>query len=187
MGQLVYTAITSLDGYVNDAEGRFDWSEPDPQVHQFVNDLERDAGTYLLGRRLYEVLRVWQDVDVAEPDYIRDYAQIWRAADKVVFSRTLDSVSTPRTRLEKSFDPAAVRRLVEASDHDVSVGGATLAGVALANGLVTELRALVSPVVVGGGTPWLPDEVRVDLELLDQRRFDNGVVYLRYLVRHPRR
>ena len=152
MGRLVYTAITSLDGYVNDADGRFDWSVPDPDVHRFVNDAERPVGTYLYGRRLYEVMRWWQDVEVAEPDYVRDYAQLWRAADKVVYSRTLDAVTTPRTRLEPAFDPDRVRRLVADADRDVSVGGPELAGTALAAGLVDELRVLVTPVVVGGGT-----------------------------------
>jgi dihydrofolate reductase len=183
MGQLVYTAITSLDGYVNDAEGRFDWSVPDPQVHRMVNDLEREVGTYLYGRRLYEVMRSWQDVEATEPDYVRDYAEIWRAADKVVFSRTLEEVTTPRTRLVHDLDPTAVRQLVDASDREVSIGGADLAGQAMADGLVAEVRCLVSPVVVGAGTPWLPDAVRVDLELLHERRFDNGVVYLSYRVR----
>jgi dihydrofolate reductase len=183
MGRLVYTAITSLDGYVNDADGRFDWSTPDPQVHRFVNDAERPIGTYLYGRRLYEVMSSWQDVEVAEPDYVRDYAELWRAADKVVYSRTLDAVTTPRTRLEPAFDPVVVGRLVADADRDVSIGGPGLAAVALAAGLVDELRVLVTPVVVGGGTPWLPDAVRVDLDLADEHRFDNGVVQLRYAVR----
>jgi dihydrofolate reductase len=193
MGRLVYTAITSLDGYVNDIDGRFDWSAPDPEVHQFVNDAERGVGTYLYGRRMYEVMRSWQDVgvdttvaagpDADRPDAVRDYARVWRAADKVVFSRTLDAVTTPRTRLERTFDPDGVRQLLAAADGDVSVGGPGLAAAALAAGLVDELGVFLSPVVVGGGTRWLPDAVRVELELVDEHRFGNGVVHLRYRVR----
>jgi dihydrofolate reductase len=172
---LSYTAITSLDGYTADEDGRFDWSAPDEEVHAFVNDLERPIGTYLLGRRMYEVLAVWETMDDDEP-VIRDYAQIWRAADKVVYSRTLDDVSSERTRIEREFDPEAVRRI----EGDVSIGGGELAAHAIRAGLVDELRLFVSPVVVGGGNPALPDGVRWKLELVDERRFGNGVVYLRY-------
>jgi dihydrofolate reductase len=180
--RLVYTAITSLDGYVNDAGGGFDWSAPDPEVHAFVNDLERSVGTYLYGRRLYEVMRWWQD-DAAvdgQPEVIRDYAGIWRAADKVVYSATMPEVSTPRTRLERTFDPDDVRRLLADADRDVSIGGPTLAAEAIGAGLVDEWHQLVTPVVVGGGTSWLPDGVRLDLELVDERRFGHGVVHLHY-------
>ena len=182
MGRLVYSAITSLDGYVNDEQGRFEWAEPDEEVHAFVNEIERPIGTHLYGRRMYEVMRSWQEVDVAGPDFVRDYAQIWQAADKVVFSRTLAEADAPRTRLERAFDPDEVRRLVAAADRDVSVGGPGLAAVALAAGLVDELRLFMSPVVVGGGTPWLPDAVRADLELVGEHRFGNGVVHLAYRV-----
>lgn len=171
---LAYSAITSLDGYVADADGRFDWSAPDEEVHAFVNDLERPTGTWLLGRRMYEVLAVWETIDDPEP-VMRDFAQIWRAADKVVYSRTLAEPSTARTRIERKFDPEAVRRM----DGELSIGGPELAAHAIRAGLVDELRLFVSPVVVGGGTPALPD-VRWDLELVEERRFGNGVVYVRY-------
>jgi dihydrofolate reductase len=172
---LVYTAICSLDGYVADADGNFEWAAPDEEVHAFVNDLERPVDTMLLGRRMYEVLAVWETLDDPAP-VMRDYAQIWRAADKVVYSRTLDEVSTARTRLEREFDPEAVRRM----EGEVGIGGPELAGHAIRAGLVDELRLFLTPVVVGGGTPALPDGVRWDLELVEERRFGSGVVYLRY-------
>jgi dihydrofolate reductase len=180
---LIYSAIASLDGYVADRDGRFDWAAPDEEVHAFVNDLERRVGTYLYGRRMYEVMRVWQDVHATEPAVVQDYADLWRAATKVVYSRTLDAVTTPRTRLERTFDPDEVRALVAAAGADVSVGGPGLAAEALAAGVVDECHLLVAPVVVGGGTRWLPDDVRLDLELVDERRFGNGVVHLHYRVR----
>jgi dihydrofolate reductase len=172
---LSYTAITSLDGYTADEDGRFDWSAPDEEVHAFVNDLERPIGTYLLGRRMYEVMAVWETID-DDAAVMRDYAQIWRAVDKVVYSRTLETVSSERTRIEREFDPEAVRRM----EGDLSIGGSELAAHAIRAGLVDELRLFVSPVVVGGGTPALPDGVRWELELIDERRFGNGVVFLRY-------
>jgi dihydrofolate reductase len=177
----MYSAIASLDGYVADADGRFDWSVPDDEVHAFVNDLERPVGTYLYGRRMYEVMAAWETMDADEP-LQRDFAAIWRTADKVVYSRTLETVSTPRTRLERDFDAAAVQRLKESAGSDISIGGPGLAAHALAAGLVDECHLFLSPVSVGGGTRALPDDVRVDLELLDERRFGNGVVYLRYRV-----
>jgi dihydrofolate reductase len=182
---LIYTAISSLDGYVADEKGGFDWAAPDEEVHAFVNDLERPIGTYLYGRRLYEVMAVWESLPTS-PDQlpaVRDYAEIWRAADKIVYSSTLQTVSSERTRIERAFDADAIRALKSASDRDISVGGPTLAGQALASGVVDELRLFLSPVVVGAGTPSLPDHVRVGLELLDERRFGNGVVHLRYQVR----
>lgn len=183
MARLVYAGITSLDGYTVDAEGSFAWAEPDEEVHGFVNDLERRVGTYLYGRRLYETMRVWQTVsDDAGPEVARDFARVWREADKVVYSRTLGEVSTPRTLLERDFDPAVVRALVDAADRDVSVGGATLAASALRAGIVDELHQFLHPVVVGGGTPYLPEGVRLDLELLDERRFKSGVVHLHHRV-----
>ncbi|MCC3292079.1 dihydrofolate reductase family protein [Arthrobacter sp. zg-Y1110] len=185
MGRLIYTSITSLDGYIADESGSFDWSMPDEEVHSFVNGLESDVRTHLLGRRLYEVMAAWDAVPAEdEPPAIHEYARIWQAADKVVFSRTLADLSAPRTRLEREFDPAAVRALVEASDGDVSVGGADLAGQALQAGLVDELQQLLSPVIVGGGKPFLPDGLRLALELLEEKRFANGVVFLRYRVRN---
>jgi len=184
VGRLIYGAIASLDGYVADADGGFDWAAPDEEVHAFVNELQRAAGTQLLGRRMYDVLAVWETMDTG-PDQapvIRDFAEIWRAADKVVYSRTLRAVSTARTRLERDFDPEAVRALKRDADRDLTVGGPGLAAEALRAGLVDEVHLFLSPVVVGGGTRALPDGVRLDLELLDERRFGNGVVHLAYRV-----
>jgi dihydrofolate reductase len=174
---LVYSALASLDGYVADADGRFEWAAPDAEVHAFVNDLERGVGTMLLGRRMYEVLAVWETMDEPEPE-MRDFAEIWRAADKIVYSRTLETVSTARTRIEREFDPEAVRAMKV--EGDVSIGGPELAGHALRAGLVDELQLLISPILVGGGTAALPDGVRRELELVEERRFGNGVVFLRY-------
>ena len=185
MGKLVYSAVASLDGYVADADGNFEWAAPDEEVHRFVNDLERPAGTYLLGRRMYEVMLAWENPGewVEQSDVTRDFAAIWQAADKVVYSRTLDSASSARTRIERAFEPDAVRALKQAAGHDISIGGPDLAGQALAAGLVDECHLFLGPVVVGGGNPALPDGVRIDLELLDERRFASGVVYLRYRTR----
>jgi dihydrofolate reductase len=180
MGKLVYSAIASLDGYVNDADGNFDWAAPDAEVHAFVNDQERPIGTYLYGRRMYETMAAWETMDDPEP-VMRDYAEIWRAADKVVVSTTLDAVTTPRTRLERELDPERVRALT--AEGDVSVGGPTLAGDALRAGLVDELHLFLHPVVVGGGTAALPAGVRIDLELVGERRFGNGVVHVHYRVK----
>jgi dihydrofolate reductase len=182
MAALTYTSIASLDGYVADPAGNFDWAEPDPEVHRHVNEQEERVGTYLYGRRLYEVMAVWEQDDwlTGEPPEVLDYARIWRAADKVVYSTTLESVSTPRTRLERTFDPVAVRELVDGADREVGLGGPTLAATALLAGLVDEVSVYVVPVVVGGGTPWLPAGLRLDLELVDERRFAGGVVLLRY-------
>lgn len=186
MGRLVYLGIMSLDGYVVDADGSFDWSAPDEEVHAFVNDLARPVGTYLYGRRLYDVMQAWEDPALVdgEPEVMHDFARTWRGADKVVYSTTLAEPRTARTRIERTFDPAAVRRLVAEADRDVAVGGAALAAQAVRAGLVDEYQMLVSPVVVGGGTRYLPDGVRLDLELLDERRFSGGVVYLRYRPAH---
>jgi dihydrofolate reductase len=185
MAKLVYSAIASLDGYVADEAGGFDWAAPDAQVHAFVNDLERSVGTYLYGRRMYEVMAYWETAptDVVPPSVESDFARLWQAADKVVYSTTLAATSTARTRLERAFDPSAIRRLKESSARDVSVGGPGLAGEALRAGLVDELHLLAVPVLVGGGTRWLPAGVRLELELLDEGRFDSGVVHLHYRVR----
>ena len=184
MARLIYSALASLDGYVADEDGRFDWAEPDEEVHRFVNDLERSVGTHLYGRRMYEVMVFWETAGGAdEPAFVRDYAEIWRAADKIVYSRTLETASSAKTRIERDFDPDAVRQLKEAAGRDLTVGGPGLAGQALAAGLVDECQFFVAPVVVGGGTRSLPDGVRQDLELLDERRFGSGVVYLRYRIR----
>jgi dihydrofolate reductase len=150
-------------------------------VHAFVNDLERDAGTYLYGRRMYETMAVWETLESDQP-LMREYAEIWRAADKIVYSTTLGEVSTERTRLERRFDPEALRRLNETAVRDITVGGPTLAAAALRAGLVDELHLFAVPVVIGGGTRWLPDGLRLDLELLDERRFTSGVVHLQYRV-----
>ena len=185
MATLSYTAITSLDGFIEDEEGRFDWAMPDVEVHTFVNDLERSIGTHLYGRRMYETMAAWQDVgDGPEVDAAEaDYAEVWRALDKVVYSRTLDAVSTPRTRLERAFDPDAVRRMKETAEHDISVSGPDLAQHAFRAGLVDEVHLFLFPVVVGGGKPGLPRDVRVELDLLDERRFGNGVVHLHLRAR----
>ena len=185
MAKLIYMAITSLDGYIEDEEGRFDWAAPDAEVHAFVNDLERPVGTHLYGRGMYETMAVWQTMgdEPGLPAAEVDFAELWRAIDKVVFSRTLDAVSTPRTRLEREFDPEAVRRMKEAADRDISVGGPGLAQHAFRAGLVDEVHLFVSPVVVGGGKPGLPRDVRVELELLDERRFGNGVVHMHHRTR----
>ena len=179
MAELIYTAIMSLDGYVADEDGNFDWAEPDEEVHAFVNDLERPIGTYLYGRRLYEVMVAWETITDEQP-FIRDYAQIWRAADKIVYSRSLESVASEKTRIERSFDADAIRQMKASADRDISVGGPTLAAEAIRVGLVDEIRLFLAPAVVGGGTRALPDDVRLKLELLDERRFDNGTVHLHY-------
>ena len=185
MAKLIFTAITSLDGYIEDDKGSFDWAQPDLEVHAFVNDLERPVGTHLYGRRMYETMAVWQTLGVepGSPAVVVDFAGLWRGLDKVVYSRTLDAVSTPRTRLEREFDPDAVRGMKDAADRDISVGGPGLAQHAFEAGLVDEVRLFVSPVVVGGGKAALPHDIRVGLELLDERRFGNGVVYTRYRTR----
>jgi dihydrofolate reductase len=182
MAKLIYSAITSLDGFVADVDGNFDWAEPDEEVHSFVNDLERPVGNYLYGRRMYEVMVYWETADTLpdQPAFIRDFAQIWQAADKIVYSKTLETVSSARTRIEQDFDPEAVRQLKESSERDLTVGGPDLAAQAIKAGLVDELQLFVNPVVVGGGNQSLPENVHVELELLDQRRFRNGVVYLQY-------
>lgn len=181
MGKLIYSALTSLDGYVADEDGMFDWAEPDEEVHGFVNDLERAAGTHLYGRRMYEVMAVWETMALDDqPAYMRDYAEIWRAADKVVFSRTLESPSTARTRIERDFEPEVVQRMKSSTDQDILVGGPNLASEAIKTGLVDEYHLFLAPVVIGGGKRVLPDGVKVNLQLLDERRFGNGTVHLRY-------
>ncbi|MBO3102271.1 dihydrofolate reductase family protein [Cellulomonas fengjieae] len=185
MGKLIYAANTSLDGYLEDENGSFDWSVPDEEVHAFWNEHERNIGTSLYGRRMYETMRVWEDDDwlADEPAVVREYAGIWRDADKVVYSTTLDAVSTARTRIERQFDPEAVRRLKETSSADLSVGGAALGAEAFRHGLVDECVLLLAPAIVGGGKPALPRGIRVDLELLDHGRFGNGVIYVHHAVR----
>jgi dihydrofolate reductase len=186
MAKLIYSAITSLDGYVADEDGNFDWAEPDEEVHSFLNDLERPIGTYLYGRRMYQVLVAWETILLADqPRFIQDFAEIWRAADKVVYSKTLETVSSARTRIERDFDPEAVRQLKASADGDVTVGGPNLAAQAIKAGLVDELQLFVAPIVVGGGIEAFPNNVRVKLELLDERRFGNGMVHVRYRTSAP--
>jgi dihydrofolate reductase len=181
MARLIYSAITSLDGYVADENGNFDWGEPDEEVHTYVNDLLRQVGTYLYGRRMYEVLVAWETIETADqPSYMGEYADIWRAADKVVYTRTLEAVASKRTRIERDFDPEAVRQMKARAERDLIVGGPSLAAQAFKAGLIDEHHLFVSPIIVGAGNQALPDGVRLELELLDEHRFDNGTVHLRY-------
>ena len=184
MAKLIYSTIASVDGYVADVAGEFAWAAPDEEVFAFVNELERPIGTYLYGRRMYETMVYWETAPDLEagPVTVRDFADIWRAADKVVFSTSLASVSSAATRVERTFDPAAVRSLKVTADRDLTVGGPDLAGQALQAGLVDELHLFAVPTLVGGGTPALPSGVRVDLDLLDERRFAAGTVYRRYRI-----
>jgi dihydrofolate reductase len=181
VSKLVYSALSSLDGYIEDAEGRFDWATPDDEVHAFVNELERPIATYLYGRRMYETMAYWESpANTADQSAaIQEYGEIWRAADKVVYSRTLETVSSATTRIEREFDPVAIKRLKETTSGDLSIGGPELAAHAIEAGLVDEYHLFLAPVVVGAGKRALPD-VRLNLELLDERRFGNGTVYLRY-------
>jgi dihydrofolate reductase len=185
LAKLIYSAITSLDGFVADEGGEFDWSMPDEELHAFVNDLERGSGTHLYGRRMYDVMVAWETIPTGpdEPAVINDFAVIWRAADKVVYSRTLQEVSSARTRIEREFSPDAVREMKASLGADISIGGPELAGEALRAGLVDECHFFVTPIIVGGGNPALPSGLRQALELLDERRFGNGVVQLHYRVR----
>ena len=184
MAKLIFSTISSLDGFIEDPSGRFDWAAPDEEVHAFINDLERPVGTYLYGRRMYETMRVWETDPTLAADnpLTRDFAAIWAAADKIVFSRTLQSVSTRKTRLERDFDPLAIQRLKETASQDISIGGPALAAHALRSGLVDELYLFLAPAIVGGGKPALPSGIRMGLDLLGERRFSGGMVYLRYRV-----
>jgi dihydrofolate reductase len=182
--KLIYSAIASLDGYIEDAAGAFDWAAPDDEVHAFVNDLERPVGTYLYGRRMYETMLHWETAhELSDPSPVaRDFTEIWQAADKIVFSTTLRAASSARTAIEHDFDPERIRTLKATAARDLGVGGADLAAQAIAAGLVDELQLFSVPVLVGGGKPALPRDVRAGLELLDCRRFASGVVFLRYAV-----
>lgn len=187
MARLIYSAISSLDGYIEDKDGNFDWAAPDEEVHKFINDLERSAGTHLYGRRMYETLMVWEtdpSFTVDSPLLI-DFAEIWQAADKIVYSKTLETVPTRRTKLERSFDPTVIRQLKETVERDILIGGPELAAHAFQAGLIDEYQLFLTPVIVGGGKPALPANVRVELELLEERRFDSGVVFLRYQTHQP--
>jgi dihydrofolate reductase len=185
MARLIYSAITSLDGYIEDENGNFDWAAPDEEVHTFINDLERPVGIYLYGRRMYEVMLFWETAHTiaGEPPEFQDFAQIWQAADKIVFSKTLQMVSSARTRLERDFDPDAIRQMKMAAGRDIAVGGPDLAAQAIRAGLVDEYHLFVAPIVVGSGKQSLPNDVRVQLDLLEERRFGNGMVHLRYRTR----
>jgi dihydrofolate reductase len=185
MAKLIYTAISSVDGYVADADGNFDWSAPDQEVHRFVNELERPIGTHLYGRRMYEVMRYWDTAPTGNGDPSADleYAKIWQAADKIVYSKSLEQVSSARTSIQREFDPEAIQQLKTSVARDISVGGSTLAAQALKLGLVDECHLFLSPILVGAGNPALPDNVRLVLELLDERRFSNGVVHLHYRLK----
>ena len=185
MARLIYSAIASLDGFVEDEQGEFGWARPDAEVHAFVNDLERPVGTHLYGRRMYETMVFWETASASadQPAVVRDFAQIWRAAEKIVYSRTLERVSSASTRIERSFDPGAIRGIKEAASSDITIGGAELAGEAIRAGLVDECHFFLGPVVVGGGRRSLPDGLRAQLELLDERRFAGGVVHLHYRIR----
>jgi dihydrofolate reductase len=185
MAHLIYSAISSLDGYIEDTDGKFDWAAPDEEVHGFVNDLERTVGTYLYGRRMYEIMMVWEtDPDfAADSPLTQDFAQIWQAADKIVYSKTLASASTRKTKIEPNFNPEAIRQLKAAAGHDIAIGGPGLAAHAFRAGLIDECHLFLTPIIVGGGKPALPDNVRLELELLEERRFANGVVFLRYRTR----
>lgn len=182
MAKLIYSAINSLDGYVADEAGKFDWAEPDEEMHAFVNELERPIGTYLYGRRMYEVMMGWESAHTFanQSPVTQDFAKIWQAADKIVYSATRETVASARTRIEQHFDPGAVRQMKARAGRDITVGGPNLAAHAIKAGLVDECRLFVVPIVVGGGTRSLPNNVRVPFELLDERRFRNGVVYLHY-------
>ena len=185
MAKLIYSVICSLDGYVADEDGNFSWARPDDELHSFINDIERPIGTYLYGRRMYETMVFWETAEVT-PDQCEpasDYAGIWRAAEKVVFSRSLDQVSSAKTRIEREFDAESIRRLKAEADSDISIGGPELAGEAIRAGLVDEYHLSINPIVVGGGNAALPSDARVELELLEQRRFDSGVIHLHYRAR----
>jgi dihydrofolate reductase len=189
LAKLIYSAIASLDGYTADEAGNFDWAAPDEEVHGFINDLERPVGTYLYGRRMYETMLGWEtDPTLADQSpEMRDFAELWHAADKIVYSTTLPAASTARTRIERAFDPEAVRRIKTTAGRDITVGGPELASHAFKAGLVDECHLFVTPIVVGGGQQSLPGNVRLELELLDDRRFGNGTVFLRYRTRSSRR
>jgi dihydrofolate reductase len=185
VAKLISSAITSLDGYIEDQNGKFDWAEPDEEVHTFINDLERSVGTYLYGRRMYETMAAWETDDTlaAESEVMREFAQIWQAADKIVYSKTLEEAATDRTRIERKFDPDAVRKMKASAESDLTVGGPNLAAHAFNAELVDECHLFVAPILVGAGKQSLPHDVRLDLELLSERRFANGMVHLRYQAR----
>ncbi len=184
MANLIYVTNVSLDGFIEDEHGGFEWTEPDDEQFVFVTDLVRPVGTYIYGRRLYETMAVWETEPAlaAQSELMADFAHVWQAADKIVYSTTLDAVSTGRSRLERNFDPAAVRKMKATTSRDLMVGGANIAAHAFSAGLIDECHLFIGPCVVGRGKPSLPSELRAKLELLDERRFGNGVVYVRYRI-----
>lgn len=186
MARLIYSALSSLDGYIEDRDGNFDWAMPDEEVHRFINNLERMAGTYLYGRRMYETMMVWEtDPNLAaDSPLTHDFAEIWQAADKIVYSKTLASASTRNTQIERTFNPEAIKQLKKTSQQDILIGGPELAAHAFQSGLIDEYHLFLTPIIVGGGKPSLPEDVCLDLELLEERRFSNGMVFLRYQTRH---
>jgi dihydrofolate reductase len=182
MAKLIYTAIASLDGYIEDEHGKFDWAMPDEEVHAFANDLERNVGTHLYGRRMYEVMKVWDTDEIREnqPAVMRDYVEIWRASNKIVYSRSLEEAETSRTRLERTFNPEAIRALKESEQRDISIGGPELAAQVIEADLVDETHLLLVPVVVGAGKAALPIQSHRTLNLLDEHSLGKGTIYLRY-------
>jgi len=183
MAKLIYSVLMSLDGYIADKAGNFDWAAPDEEVHSFINELERPVGTYLYGRRMYDVMAVWQTMPTEdEPPCIQDYARIWKAADKLVYSRTLVTASTDKTRIERNFEPAAVSQMKASAPRDMSIGGPELAAQAFKGGLIDICQLFITPIVVGGGNAAFPHDIPVPLILDDEHRFRNGVVYLQYKV-----
>jgi dihydrofolate reductase len=188
MAKLIYSALSSLDHYIEDANGNFDWAAPDEEVHAFINNLERSSGTYLYGRRMYEMMTVWEtDPDLAaESPLLGEFAEIWQAADKILYSRTLTSAATRKTTIERNFDPEAIRRLKETAERNIAIGGSELAGQVFRSGLIDECHLFLVPVIIGGGKRSLPDNLRLDLDLLEEHRFSSGVVFLRYQVRQDR-
>ena len=185
MAQLIYSAIASLDGYIEDRDGNFDWAMPDEEVHSFINNLERTVGTYLYGRRMYEIMMVWETDPgfAADSPLTQDFAQVWQAADKIVYSKTLAVASTRKTQIERNFNPEAIKQLKNTTQQDISIGGPGLAAHAFRSGLIDECHLFLTPVIVGGGKPALPDNVRLGLQLMEERRFGNGMVYLHYRTR----
>jgi dihydrofolate reductase len=181
LSKLICSALMSLDGYIEDETGNFDWAMPDAELHSFINDLEQPIGTHIYGRRMYETMAVWQTVDGTDVSTVEaEFATGWRAIDKVVYSRTLDAVSTPRTRLEREFEPGAIRRMKDAAEHDISIGGPELAQHAFEAGLVDEIHLFTFPVIIGGGKRALPRKVRLELQLLNERQLPKGVIYSHY-------
>lgn len=185
MAHLIYAPITSLDGYIEDLDGKFDWAAPDEEVHQYINDLQRGVGAYLYGRRMYQTMMGWETEPglAATSPVTGEFAGIWQAADKIVYSTTLETASTRKTRIERAFDPGAIRQLKAAAEHDIAIAGPTLAAHAFRAGLIDECHLFLAPIIVGGGKQALPDNIRLELELLQERRFGNGMVHLHYRVR----